>query len=155
MRSIVIVFGLILLLSSQVFGQAVTAAGVAQQVTQQVSQPIPMPVSTVTSAQPTNQKAVQQPVTQPSIQGHTTYRPITTQSPTAADAAVYQTSQPVYYQSQPTYQPARRAVYYQQPRQPRVMYNSNSYGNVPITMRPNRPGHPYGNFVRFINRLGR
>lgn len=144
-----IVCSLILVTASQAFGQSSSTT----QVTSQAVQPIPMPATAQAAATPQATAATQQ-VAQPSVQSQLG----TLQSHDAtAQPAVYHSSQPVYYQQQSvqrTYQPARQTFYYA-PRPQRVYYNSNPYGNIPITQRPNRPGHPYGNMVRFINRLGR
>ena len=39
--------------------------------------------------------------------------------------------------------------------QQRVIMTPQDIRSLPITERPNRPGHIYGNTVRFFHRLGR
>ena len=128
---VLIICTLSLVLVAQVSAQSIVTS---QQVT-------PAQVTPAQSfATPIAQQA-QQAVQYPQTQG--VYEPVgtTTSQPAVYDAPVYQNEQ--YY-----YQPRQQVRAFRPVRQA-------NYNSVPITQRPNRPGHFYGNTVRFLYRLGR
>jgi len=138
MRNIVLVIcTLCLVTTTQLSAQSIPTT---QQITGQVvQQAIATPV---------------QQVIESTVQAQTSYKPIVS---TTAEPAVYEQANYAQEAVYETYEPQQQ-YYYQNnnyQRSYRRPVRQANYSSIPITQRPNRPGHVYGNAVRFLYRLGR